>query len=427
LPFAEDMRVLYDISTLGLAHLYRQSRGGSYRAELHVAEGLAASTGCDLLFCANHSTVAFHGCEAFLRDHPRLGQVPLVAAHSAPGVPLLRAAASRIHRSVRRIIGSNVLPAAVRGAAAIVDRRVHPPVSTVPGADILHTPSTPLPPARRGRTPRRFLTIYDLSYVRFPHIYGSPYERSTLAALRSVELDDRVITASTFVRDELCERGVTSRDRIHVVPLAAHSALFHECTTDAVAPVRARYAIPDGPYVLSVNSPDPRKNIPLAIHAFARAAREDGPALGSLVLAGNAGPGLDRIRAAIAEHADLGRRVILTGYVRDEDLAPLYTGALFFVYPSRYEGFGLPPLEAMQCGTPVVTSNTSSLPEVVGDGGVMLPPDDVDALAGVMLDLARCAERRGGLRRRALARARMFSWDRSTAATLQAYASALEE
>jgi glycosyltransferase involved in cell wall biosynthesis len=422
------MRVLYDISTLGLAQLYRQSRGGSYRAELHVAEGLAASPGCDLLFCANHSTVAFHGSQAFLRDHPRLGQVPLVAARSAPGMLLLRAAASRVHRRLRSIIGTNVLPAALRGAAAVVDRRVHPPVGAAPGVDILHTPSTPLPPGRHGRSPRRFLTIYDLSYVRFPGIYGASYERSTVAALRSVEAGDHVITASAFVRDELCDRRVAPPDRIHIVPLAAHPALFHECTrSEAVAAVRARYGVPDGPYVLSVNSPDPRKNVPHAIQAFARAAREDPASLGSLVLAGNAGPGLDRINAAIAEHCDLAGRIILTGYVRDEDLAPLYTGALFFVYPSRYEGFGLPPLEAMQCGTPVVTSNTSSLPEVVSDGGVMVPPDDVDALAAIMLDLARCAERRAGLQRRALARARTFSWDRSTAATLRAYRSALED
>lgn len=141
-------------------------------------------------------------------------------------------------------------------------------------------------------------------------------------------------------------------------------------------------------------------------------------------MTGNTGPGSDRIRDAIAEHPALLGRVVLTGYVPDEDLASLYSGAQVFVYPSIYEGFGLPPLEAMQCGTPVITCHTSSLPEVVGQGGVMVAPGDVDALAGAMLDVARDTDR-CGLQRRALAQARRFSWEISTAATLRAYRAAL--
>jgi glycosyltransferase involved in cell wall biosynthesis len=273
----------------------------------------------------------------------------------------------------------------------------------------------------------RFLTVYDLAYLRFPRIYGAAYRRSSMAALRSLGPGDRLITTSRFVRDELCENGVAPAARIHVVPLAAHPSLFYQCPdADAIAAVRVRYGIPEGPYVLSVNSPDPRKNVPHAIHAFARAAHEGRDALTSLVLTGNAGPGSDRIHQTIAGYPALRGRVILTGHVPDEDLAPLYTGARVFVYPSIYEGFGLPPLEAMQCGTPTITSNTSSLPEVVGDGGVMVAPDDVDGLAGQMLDLARDSDRRRCLQQRALAQARRFSWELSTAATLGAYRAALQ-
>ena len=112
--------------------------------------------------------------------------------------------------------------------------------------------------------------------------------------------------------------------------------------------------------------------------------------------------------------------------VPDEDLAPLYTGAQVFVYNSIYEGFGLPPLEAMQCGAAVITSSTSSLPEVVRDGGVMVPPNDLDLLAGTMLEVATDTDRRHRLQERALAQARRFTWERSTAATLQAYRTALQ-
>lgn len=421
------MRVLYDISTLGLGHLYQQSRGGSYRVDRHLAEGLAASGECELSFCANHSTVAYHGCEAFLAQHPDLARIPLLAPRRSRAHASIRAAASAAHRSARRIFGTNVLPGTLRHCAALVDAHLHPPVAgAASGVDIFHAASTPLPAPSDRHSPKRFLTVYDLSYLRFPEMYGAAYRRSTTAALDSLGPGDRIFTASHFIRDELCERGIASADRIHVVPLAADPALFATGPCDeAVSRVRERYAIPEGPYALSVNSADPRKNVPHAIHAFARATRASPAVVHSLVLSGSPGPGAERIRDAIGAYPDLRGRIVQTGHVPDADLGPLYTGARVFVYPSIYEGFGLPPLEAMQCGTPAITSNTSSLPEVVGDAGVMVPPDDVDALAGAMLDLARDSDRRRCLRERGLAQAGRFSWEQSTAATLRAYRTAL--
>jgi len=422
------MRVLYDISTLGLAHFYKQSRGGGFRVDLNIAEALAASGECELLFCANHSSVAYHGCTAFLAEHQALRHVPMVAPHRRPASSAVRAAASTVHRYVRRLSGSNVLPSAVRQGAGFLDKRLHPPVADADsGVDIFHSPSVPLPDRPARRSPQRFLTIFDLAYLRFPTIYGAAYQLANIAALRSVCPEDSIITSSAFVRDELCEKGVTSADRIHVVPLAADPALFYQCRdSEAIAAVRRKYGIPDGPYVLSVNSPDLRKNVPHAIHAFGRVAHEGRDLLTSLVLAGVPGPGSDRIHKTIAAYPELRDRIILTGFVPDEDLAPLYTGAKVFVYPSIYEGFGLPPLEAMQCGTPAITSNASSLPEVVGDGGVMVSPNDVDALAGAMIDLARDGALRERVQQRALAQARRFTWACSTDATLRAYRSALE-
>lgn len=422
------MRVLYDISTLGFGHLYQQSRGGAYRVELHISEGLAASAECELLLCANHSTVAYHGCEAFLRTHDRLSHVPLVGPSTRGSRSSVRSAASATHRAIRSMFGSNVLPAAVRRVARAVDRRLHRPVSgAASSVDILHcSPSAPLPPAINGRQPQRFLTIYDLAFMRFPAMYGPAYRHYLVEALGSLRPGDNVITTSHFVRDEIAAQGAAPADRIHVVPLAADPAIFYACTdADRIDAVRRKYGIPEGPYALGVNTPDLRKNVPRAVHAFARAAYDSRGVMGSLVLTGHPGPGSDRVLAAIAEHPDLRGRIILTGYVPDEDLAPLYSGAQVFVYNSIYEGFGLPPLEAMQCGTPVITSNSASLPEVVGDGGVMVAPEDLEALAGAMLDLAADADRRSHLRQRALAQARHFGWALSTAATLRAYRTAL--
>jgi len=420
------MRVLYDISTLGLAHLYQQSRGGAFRVDLHMTEALAGSRECELLFCANHSTVAYHGCEAFLQGHHRLGSVPLIAPLKSNTRSSVRAAASAAHRGVRRLFGSNVLPAGVRRLGAFVDRRLHPPVGDAASpVDILHSPSAPLPPRSARRSPQRFLTVFDLAHLRFTDIYAPAYQRSVLAATRSLHPEDNVITASRYSRDELCEHNVATADRIHVVPLAADPALFYPCDEPRTrAIVRRRYGIPEGPYVLSVNSPDARKNVADAIHAFARVASEGRDVVASLVLAGGAGPGSDRIQEAIARYPELRDRIVLTGYVPDGDLAPLYTDAAVFVFPSFHEGFGLPPLEAMQCGTPVITCNTSSLPEVVGGGGVMVDPNDVDALAGAILDFARHPDR-SALQQRALTQARRFSWEISMAKTLDAYRAAL--
>jgi glycosyltransferase involved in cell wall biosynthesis len=341
----------------------------------------------------------------------------------------VRALATAAHWSVRRLFGRNVLPSAIRHVAGFVDKRLHPPVSgAASGIAIFHcSTSTPLPaPAKRG-SPQRFLTVYDLAAIRFPAIYGAGYRRYLAGALRSLRPGDNVITNSNFVRDEVLAAGLVPGDRIHVVPLAADRALFYRCADpQRLVTVRDKYGIPEGPYVLGVTNPDLRKNMPQAIHAFARAAHEARDALVSLVLAGSAGPGSDQIEKAIGEYPALRGRVVLTGHVPDDDLAPLYTGAQIFVYPSIYEGFGLPPLEAMQCGTPVITSNTSALPEVVGDAGVMVAPDDLDALAGAMLDLARDTDRRAGLQQRALVRARRFTWELSTAATLRAYRAALQ-
>ncbi|HTP65773.1 MAG TPA: glycosyltransferase family 1 protein, partial [Geobacteraceae bacterium] len=133
----------------------------------------------------------------------------------------------------------------------------------------------------------------------------------------------------------------------------------------------------------------------------------------------------DKIFAELARHDFSRERVIVTGYVADEDLAALYSGAIAFVYPSLYEGFGLPPLEAMQCGVPVITSNTSSLPEVVGDSGILVDPRDADALCAAMLSLYKDSDRREMLAQSALQRAAEFSWKRCVDETVRAYKNSL--
>jgi glycosyltransferase involved in cell wall biosynthesis len=420
------MRVLYDISMLGLGHLYSLSRGGSHRADRHLVEGMMASGEVELLLCANHSSAAYQGCLAYLAAHPPPAGATFLGPPPAGASSVFRRGAAGAHRWARRLLGSNVLPGILRRGAKLVDRRIHPPVCDAsPPVDVFHSPIVPLPPRPRGtRSPRRFITLYDLACIRFPENYGPGYRRTLRAALESLRDGDCVLTGSEFSRAELCEHGVAPPERIFAAPLAADPGTFHPCgDAERLRAVRARYGIPDGPYLLSVNTPDPRKNVRHAVRAFARVAREEGVRDHTLVLVGHADPGA---QAEPAEAADgLRGRVVRTGYVDDEELAPLYSGATAFVYPSFYEGFGLTPLEAMQCGTPVIASNTSSFPEVVGDAGILLGPADEDALCQAILDLCRDAGLRARMREQSLARAARFSWERSTRAVLDAYRAAL--
>ena len=185
--------------------------------------------------------------------------------------------------------------------------------------------------------------------------------------------------------------------------------------------------IPAGRYVLSVCTLEPRKNLAHLIRCFAQLIQQERLPDLHLVLVGNLGWKYESIFAELTAAEGVRERIIITGYVADEDMAALYSGSLFFAYPSLYEGFGLPPLEAMQCGVPVITSNTSSLPEVVGDAGIMVSPQDGDALCQAML---RLVIRHGNLRKAALAekslkQAAQFSWAKCAEQTLNAYEAAV--
>ena len=170
---------------------------------------------------------------------------------------------------------------------------------------------------------------------------------------------------------------------------------------------------------------EPRKNIDHTVRCFARIVKEQHISDLNLVLVGTKGWDFDKIFTEMMKHNSVRDRVIVTGYVADEDLAAIYSGAQMFVYPSLYEGFGLPPLEAMQCGVPVITSNTSSLPEVVGEAGIMVNPQDSDVLCQAMTDIYRKPALRNELATRALARAKQFSWASCAQQTVRAYETVL--
>ncbi len=296
-------------------------------------------------------------------------------------------------------------------------------------ARVFHTPHSAVPDeARRHRRLAVVQTVYDMIPFLLPETLTAEYREYYADILRRLRPEDRVITISESAKTDFCGYTGFVGERVHVVPLAANRETFHPCTDPArLAAARAKYTIPpDAPYLLSVCTFEPRKNLRHVIRCFvevASTAREL-----HLVLVGGRGWMFEPILAELAGADPAVRaRIITTGYVDDADLAPLYSGATGFLYLSRYEGFGLPPLEAMQCGAPVVASNTSSLPEVVGDAGILLDPNDGDGLRQAMLDLFTRPELRARMATASLERAGRFSWEENARQTLEVYQRASEE
>ena len=267
---------------------------------------------------------------------------------------------------------------------------------------------------------KRVVSIHDLTLILFPEWHPAKRLRHMCAGLRaSAEVADRIIAVSRSTKDDIVRHLAVDPERVAVVPEGVDPScrpLPRAEVEAALAPLGLVY----GGYLLFLGTVEPRKNIGRLLDAVMKAGADVGP----LVLAGADGWGNDELRPRIAELARRGR-VRPLGYVPEALRPTLLGGARAFLYPSLYEGFGLPPLEAMACGTPVVTSDVSSLPEVVGDAALLIDPLDVDGLAGAIRRLWDDEALRRDLRARGLARAQEFTWERTARLTLEAYAAAV--
>jgi len=289
--------------------------------------------------------------------------------------------------------------------------------------DVAHVPywASPLAPS----VPT-VVTIHDIIPLVLREYRGGPLVRAYTAmvatAARSAAL---VLTDSEASRRDILAHLDLPPGRVRVIYLAADPRFRPDPAPDDAA-VRARYGLPER-YVLYLGGFDVRKNVAAALATY----RWAGPVIGEecpLVVAGRL-PERDTPFAPDPRRQarSLGLRsewVRFIGWVAEEDKPALYRGAVAFLFPSRYEGFGLPPLEALACGTPVVGSDAASLPEVVGDAGVLVDPDDAEGMAGAVIQLAEDPAFHAELRRRALAQAAHFSWERTAHATLEAYRAA---
>lgn len=283
--------------------------------------------------------------------------------------------------------------------------------------DLLHCPDF-IPPFRR-RCPA-VITVHDVAFLRFPNLLTEESRSYYGQINRAVQDAEHIIAVSESTKHDLISLLDADEKKITVVYEAAGAA-FHPADSAAIQAVRQRYGM-EGEYILFVGTIEPRKNIPFLLQAYARMKEtwQGASAMPKLVLAGKKGWLCESI-FTILDDLKLGSSVVLTGGVPLEDLPALYTGACLFVMPSLYEGFGLPVLEAMSCGTPVVCSDISSLPEVAGDAALLVSPQDMVGLAAAMQRLCQDQTLREQMRARGLAWAVAFSWERAARETLAVY------
>lgn len=267
-------------------------------------------------------------------------------------------------------------------------------------------------------------TVHDLSFEHLPETFKRrSWMQLRLTVRRTVRRAARVIAPSEFTRRDLVETYGLAPERVSVTPLAAPPAFRRVLDETEIARVRHIYGI-TGPYILAVGSIQPRKNLARLVEAYAdlrRAGLSD--KLPQLVLVGKQAWLYGETLRAV-ERERVGGRTIFTGYVSESDLPALYTGALCFAYPSYFEGFGLPVLEAMQCGAPVLAGDRTSLPEVVGDAGLLVDPFDTRAIAAALKRLIDDVELRAALSVKGLERASRFDWRETALSTLHVYHSA---
>jgi glycosyltransferase involved in cell wall biosynthesis len=285
---------------------------------------------------------------------------------------------------------------------------------------LLHAPDFTLPPTRHGT--RTILTVHDLSFVREPDTFtGSLRAYLNSVVPRSIQRADLILADSEATRQDIIDIYHTPEAKIRVLYSGVDDHFYPVHDLTVLSQMREKYRIGSGPYILSVGTVQPRKNYARLIEAFHRLNMPDM----KLIIAGGKG-WLDAPLYTRVAELHLQDRVQFLGFTPDEDLPALYSAARMFAYPALYEGFGLPPLEAMACGVPVLASNRSSLPEVVGTAAVIVEPLDIDAIVNGLRQILEDNSLRKILINRSQLQVQKFNWQNAARKLRETYEEVLE-
>lgn len=261
--------------------------------------------------------------------------------------------------------------------------------------------------------------VPDLAFDHVP----DAFEPSALSGIkrnirRWIENAVHIVTPSDFTRNDLIENYQVDESKVTNIPHGASDRFYPVVDKEQLKAVRVKFGL-DDEFILTVGTVQPRKNLARLLEAYAGLKKLNGR-VPQLVLVGKYGWQFDEL---LGKAASLGivEDMRFTGFVPDDELPALYSAARFFVYPSYFEGFGLPPLEAMKCGTPVITGNATSLPEVVGDAGIMVDPFDTEAMMSALRSMNERDDLRSELSRKGIERAQMFSWEDAAQKTLDVF------
>jgi len=285
--------------------------------------------------------------------------------------------------------------------------------------DLYHEPAVVALPFR-GPT---VITVHDLSWIRYPETQPQARVRALNRYFeQGIRRASMVLTPSEFVRKDIIGTFALDPSKVRTTHLAADTA-FSPLHNQQTAPTLNRFGLQHGQYIIAVGTLEPRKNLSAALDAFAQLPPSD-RARFPLVLVGMAGWNSSVLQKKL-DALVVDGQVRQLGYLPHADLVALTAGAHLMLFPSLYEGFGLPPLEAMACGVPSVVAHVASLPEVVGDAGLWVEPDDSTAIAQSILRIIHDPLKRAELSELGIRRAKLFSWKKCVAQTIDAYRVAL--
>ena len=404
------MQLVFDTTVLAQANRSQRARAGIHRYVSQLLPALNSSCALTPL--------------AYCRD-PLLRQFAPVS-HRSTGNSLLRWGSQLLRgakplwqtlqtspwaeRGHRRHLRAELLAAGIEPARAVY----HSPYAAIPAE------------VRDSGFAGIVITVHDLLPLLQPGLFEAENVRLFKAMLADLRPKDHVICVSHSTRADLLRlQSTPAADHVHVVPLAATGHLAPVADPRALEAMRRQLGLEEKDRViLSLGTLEPRKNLNLLLQAFEQLRERHPQQPFKLVIVGCQGWKIEALLQQLAGSAVAGT-IHCPGFIDDQDLAALYSCADVFVYPSLYEGFGLPPLEAMQCGTAVIVSRSSSLPEVVGDGAWLVDPDDPDQLLARLEELLQDESLRQQLARRGRERARAFSWAQTAQATEQVYRLAL--